>query len=104
MEEANSISSYPLKQAIDDGMLAAILPQRWGQLTNGKPLVATAAIMEAFSMAAIMEMWNEYVNWSKNIAPTLPEADRLFATKMNDQTVWVLEDDAAFTVLFPSDY
>jgi len=36
--------------------------------------------------------------------PTLPEAEQLFSTTMNDKKVWVIEDGAAFTILFPEDY
>jgi hypothetical protein len=36
--------------------------------------------------------------------PTLPEEDRLFTTTMNGDTVWVIEDDAAYTLMYPEDY
>jgi hypothetical protein len=31
----------------------------------------------------------------------LPEEDRLFHTSMNDTTGWVIEDGAAFTLMYP---
>ena len=34
----------------------------------------------------------------------LPEEDRLFSTTMNRETVWVIEDGAAFTLMYLSDY
>ena len=34
----------------------------------------------------------------------LPEEDRLFSTTINRETVWVIEDGAAFTLMYPSDY
>ena len=36
--------------------------------------------------------------------PTLPEADRLFHTTMNGKKVWVIEDCAAFTLMFPGSH
>jgi len=50
------------------------------------------------------EIWNEYVDWRKNVCATLPEEDQLFSTKMNGEKVWLLEDGAAFTMLYPEDY
>jgi hypothetical protein len=34
----------------------------------------------------------------------LPEEQQLFATTMNSKTVWVIEDEAAFTLMYPADY
>lgn len=34
----------------------------------------------------------------------LQEEDRLFQTKMNEKKVWVMEDSAAFTLMYPEDY
>jgi hypothetical protein len=101
---ADIIASYTWEQGIEDGALAKVFENRWPQLSGGKPIVATASIMEAFSLAALREIWNEYVEWCLHIMPTLKEEDRLFSTKMNNQTVWVMEDEAVFTILFPEDY
>jgi hypothetical protein len=98
------ISSYTWEQAVEDGALAKVFENRWQELSGGKPILATASIMEAFTLAAIREIWNEYVGWRENVMPTLQEEDRLFAAKMNNRTLWVMEDGQVFTVLFPSDY
>jgi hypothetical protein len=98
------IFEYTLAQAISDGVLVPIFEQRWKQLTGGKPLVATDAVSKAFSPAALIEIWNAYVDWRRNVMPTLPEEEQLFSTTMNDQKVWVIEDSQAFTILFPEDY
>ena len=45
-----------------------------------------------------------FVGWRKNVMPTLPEEERLFSTTMNRETVWVIEDGAAFTLMYPLDY
>jgi hypothetical protein len=102
--DADVISIYPLQQAIADGVLVEIFKNRWSQLTGGKPLVATRAVYEEFSLAALQEIWNKYVEWRKTVQPTLKPQEDLFVTKMNDLTVWVLEDGESFTILFPDDY
>lgn len=103
-KDADVISSYTWQQGVEDGALAKVFENRWQELSGGKPILATAAIMEAFSLAAIREIWNEYVPWRQDIMPTLPSEEQLFSTEMNSQTVWVIEDDAVFTILFPADY
>jgi len=101
---SNVIYAYTLKQAIEDGVLVEVFKNRWDELTGGKPLVATSHVMSELSLAAVQEIWNEYVVWREKVMPALPEEEQLFSTKMNDETVWVLEDGQAFTVLYPEDY
>ena len=36
--------------------------------------------------------------------PTLPEEEQMFHTTMNGKKVWVIEDGAAFTLMYPEDY
>ena len=102
--EPDVISVYSLKQAIEDGLLVEIFKNRWETLTGGKPIVATAHLSEAVSLAGLLEIWNAYVAWRRIVEPTLPEEKRLFATKMNGETVWVIEDSEAFTMMYPVDY
>jgi hypothetical protein len=103
-DDADVISAYPLAQAIEDGVLVEIFKHRWPQLSGGKPIVATAHLSNEVSLAGLMEIWNEFVHWRKHIMPTLPDADRLFHTTMDGKKVWVIEDDAAFTLMYPEDY
>ena len=98
------ISAYTLTQAIADGVLVEIFKNRWEQLSGGKPIVATAHLFDAVSQAGLLEIWNEYFTWRRNVEPTLPEEDRLFHTRMNGKTVWVMEDGQAFTLMYPEDY
>jgi len=35
---------------------------------------------------------------------TLPEEEQMFVTKVNDESIWVIEDGQAFTLLYPEDY
>ncbi len=98
------ISVYSLEQAIEDGVLVEVFKNRWEQLSGGKPIVATSHLFSQVSLAGLLEIWNEYVDWRKNIMPTLPEEDQLFATTMNGKKVWLLEDGQAFTMMYPEDY
>jgi hypothetical protein len=85
-------------------VLVEIFKNRWSELSGRKPLVATSHLFAEASHAALIEIWNEYVVWKKDVMPTLPEEERLFKTQMNSETVWVLEDGQAFTLLYPEDY
>jgi hypothetical protein len=98
------VSAYTLKQAIEDEVLVEVFKNRWDKLTAGKPIVATAHLAHEVSLAGLLEIWNEYVDWRRHTEPFIPEAERLFATSMNSQTVWVIEDGAAFTLMYPVDY
>ena len=103
-DDADVISTYTLQQAIEDGVLVEIFKNRWKTLSSGKPIVATAHLFNAVSLAGLLEIWNAYVAWRKHTEPTLPEEERLFTTTMNNHKVWVLEDGKAFTLLYPEDY
>lgn len=102
--DENIISGYGMDEAVSDGALVEVFRNRWDQLSGGKPIVATAPVYEDLSLAAIREIWNGYVAWRRDVAPSLPEEDRMFVTQMNGRDVWVIEDGAAFTVLYPEDY
>ena len=104
MQEPILVYSYGLQQAFDDGVLHPLWPKRWWQLTRGKALVATAAVKADISDAGLMEIWDAYVRWRRETEPTLPEEEKLFSTSMNGETVWLIEDGQAFTILYPSDY
>jgi hypothetical protein len=103
-DDADVISKYPLEQAIEDELLVEIFKNQWPQLSGGKPIVATAHLFNAISPAGQMEIWNEFVHWQKHVMPTLPEAERLFHTTMGGKKVWVIEDGAVFTLMYPEDY
>ena len=104
MEDAIVISSYPLDQAIADGVLVEVFKNRWEELSGGKPIVATAHLFNEVNLAGLMEIWNEYASWRKNIMETLPEEEQMFVTKMSGEKIWLLEDGAAFTMMYPEDY
>jgi hypothetical protein len=103
-DSTDAISTYTLRQAIADGVLVEVFKNRWDRLSGGKPIVATAHLAAEVSLSGMLEIWNEYVDWRRHTEPFLPEEERLFATRMNRQTVWVIEDEAAFTLMYPVDY
>src|SRR5690348_5012413 len=104
MSDEEVIVEYTLLQAIADGVLVEVFKKRWNSLSSGKPIVVTAHLFEEVSLAGLLEIWNEFVEWRRDVMPTLPEEDQLFHTKMNGKTVWVIEDGQAFTLLYPEDY
>jgi hypothetical protein len=103
-EDMNINATYGRQQAMKDGQLAEIFKHRWETLTGGKPIMATSHLSHEISLAGLLEIWNAYVQWRKHTEPFLPEEDRLFQTRMNGKTVWVIEDGAAFTFMYPDDY
>jgi hypothetical protein len=103
-DDADVISTYPLEQAIEDGILVEIFKNSWEELSGGKPIVATAHLHSDINLAGLMEIWNEFVHWQKTVMPMLPEEERLFHTTMNGKKVWVIADDVAFTLMYPEDY
>lgn len=104
MDEATIISVYSLEQAIEDGVLVEVFKNRWHELSQGKPIVATSHLFSQVSLAGLLDIWNEYVEWRTNVMPTLPEEDQMFVTTMDGEKVWLLEDGEAFTMLYPEDY
>jgi hypothetical protein len=64
--------AWPLKQAVEDGVLVEIFKKRWPELSGGKPIVATAHLFEEISLAGLMEIWNEFVKWQKEVMSGLP--------------------------------
>ena len=95
----NVIFEYTLSEAIDDGVLH---PLGW---VEGKPLVGTAGTVEDLPIEERQRLFGEFLEWQKSVEPTLAEEDRMFvATASNNQKVWVIDDGAAITLLYPSEY
>jgi hypothetical protein len=93
------IFTYTLNQAIQDGVLQ---PLGWAQ---GKPLMATRAIVNDLAIDEMRNLFMAFFDWQREVEPTLSEEDRMFvADASNEQTVWVIDDGAAITLLYPSDY
>jgi hypothetical protein len=104
MSSKNVIYAYTLHQAIADGLLVEVCKNRWGQLSGRKPIVATSHLFDEVSEAGLLEIWNAFVVWRKQVMPTLPEEEQIFVTEMNGEKVWVIEDGEAFTMMYPEDY
>lgn len=92
------ISTYSWQQGVEDGYLVELFKNRWEQLTNGKPILVTKNIFSEFSLAAFMEIWNEFAK------SDLKAKVGVFSTKMNMKKVWVIDDGVVFTIMFPEDY
>ena len=65
-DDIEVISTYTLKQAIEDGVLVEIFKNCWDELSNGQPIVATAHLFGKVSLAGLLEIWNEFVIWRKD--------------------------------------
>jgi hypothetical protein len=103
-DDADVISKYTLEQAIADRVLVEICKEHWQELTEGKPIVATAHLFDEISLGELAEVWDALVQWQKQVMPTLAEAEQLFHTTINGKEVWVIEDGAAVTLMYPADY
>jgi hypothetical protein len=96
------IYEYTLKQAIEDGVLVEIFKSDWEWLTKGKPVVATASIVADIPELELKKMWNQFVK-VRNI--TIETHDTYFANiAYNGVNVWIIEDGAAVTYMYPSEY
>jgi hypothetical protein len=104
VDDANAFYAYSLEEAIADGVLVEVFKNRWKELSGGVPIVATAHLFGEISLAGLMEIWNKYVSWRKNIMATLPKDDQLFVTTMNGKKVWIIDDGQTFTMMYPEDY
>ncbi|HEX2915594.1 MAG TPA: DUF6573 family protein [Chloroflexia bacterium] len=102
--DTDVIASYPLEQAIEDGVLVKLFEKRWPKLTGGKPIVATHSVYIRFSDVVLRNVWNDYVYWKREVERTLPEEKRLFTTIVSGQKVWVMEDEASYCLLLPEDW
>ena len=101
------LSKYSLEQAIKDGVLVEVFKNRWEQLSGGKPIVATSHLFSEVSLAGLMEIWNESVAWRskpKVYHQDEYDDDTTFVTQMNSNDIWLIEDGAAFTMMYPEDY
>lgn len=95
----NIIFEYTLGEAIVDEVLH---PLGW---VNGKPLIGTAETVADLAQDERQRLFADFLAWQRDVEPTLPEDERTFvATASNGQTVWVIDDGAAMTLLYPSDY
>ena len=98
-EQANVIFTYSLAEAIEDGVLCRL---GWAQ---GKPLIGTAAIVQDLPAQEREGLFQDFLRWQRETEPGLAEEDRMFvATASTGETVWVIDDGAAITLLYPSDY
>jgi hypothetical protein len=68
---------------------------RW----SGKPIVATTHLFNEISLAGLMEIWNEFVHWQKQIMPTLPVEQQQFSVLSHMKNTVKLKDAETFNTL-----
>jgi hypothetical protein len=99
MTQSHVIVAYTLEEALGDGVLHLM---GWAK---GKPLVATNGTMHDLPNEERQGLFQRFLAWQKDVEPTLPEEDRMFVeTASNQQKVWIIEDGAAITLLYPVEY
>jgi len=96
--------AYTWQQGVRDSILVKVFENRWPELSSGIPILATTHLFECVSLAALREIWNEYVVWVKNVMSTLPEEEQMFVTTMNGDKVWVIDSQICVTMMYPEDY
>jgi hypothetical protein len=98
----NLVSTYRLEGAIKDGIVAKLCYVLW----NGtyKPYVATTHVLEDIGRDGALEIWKDFAQWRSRVMPTLPEEDQLFVTGVDGRTIWIIEDDVAYTIMYSEDY
>jgi hypothetical protein len=96
---SNFIVAYTLDEALADGVL-----HRQGWLGR-KPLVATAGTVADLPFTERKALFDHFLKWREEVEPTLPEEERLFSHEAsNGQTIWIIDDGAAITLLYPHEY
>jgi hypothetical protein len=92
------ISRYTLKQALEDGLLIKILDY------NGKPVVCPSHLKDHFGTDDLYRVFYAFKAWDKDTRPTLPEEEQLFSTIYTNRKIWVIENEEAYTIMYPEDY
>lgn len=92
--------SYTVQDALDDGTFVKVFEKGWPALSGGHPIVATRTLYDALSQAALIEVYDGYVHWVNEIAPTLPATERRFTTQINGRDVSVVRDGSSLNMFW----
>jgi hypothetical protein len=98
------ITSYSIKQAIEDKAVIEVFKDEWDELSRGKPIVASMNVFEGVSERDLVEIWNRFVFWRKFIMPKVAKRERLFSMEVNHMMVWVIDYRVCFMMMYPEDY
>ncbi len=80
--------------------LVELWKEQWPSLSDGKPIMATTAIVETYDDEILKALWSLYGTWRIYVLPKLPEGERQFVTDVGPSTVWILESDDSYCVMF----
>ena len=102
-----TVYSYGNDQALEDGFFADVTPPSV-KSRGGMRWIVTDAVYKEFSLAAIAEMYNEFVKAIRKSATGWDNSEP-FVTKMNGKVLWCfLENEPTngrtFKIIFPSEY
>ena len=102
------IYSYTLEQAIEDGILAIPFDNNVLKLmmkhVDNKPIIATAHLFGDLDGEQLLDIWDKFIKWRKEVMPTLPEEYRMFSLEVNGKKVWVDETPYQVTLMYTEDY
>lgn len=101
-EDWEVITMYTLQDALEDGKLVEIFKDEWETLSKGKPIVATAAIVQDVLEPELSKMWNLFV--MRRIIDLAVNVRSLLVAEYNGETVWVMEDGESITYIYPHEY
>ena len=93
------IHSYSLEEAVEDGLLSLV-----GRV-GSRSVVVTIGIRTELPVEEWWQVVERFLIWQRQVELTLPEAERLFTYRAsNGQTIWVIDDGDAITMMYPDEY
>jgi hypothetical protein len=93
------IFHYSIEEALEDGVLHL---EGW---LGRRPLVTTQRVVTDLPPQERHAQFQAFLRWQREVEPTLPEEERLYhATVSTGARVWVIDDGAAITLLYPHEY
>lgn len=93
------IFHYSIEEALEDGVLHL---EGW---LGRRPLVATHGVVTDLPPDERQAQFQAFFRWQQEIEPMLPTEERLYhATATTGARVWVIDDGAAITLLYPHEY
>ena len=98
------IHSYGIPEAVADGILTPLFLDQGKYPEDGKQVIATTHLLDSIGVEATLKVWDDFQVWKRNVMPTLPEEDRLYAPTVDGFELFVIEDAVAYTLMLREDY
>lgn len=98
------VHSYTLSDAINDGVLVPLFLDEGKYPADGKHVVATSNLLDAIGVEATLKVWDEFQVWKRDVMPTLPEEDQLYAPVVGEHELFIIEDSVSYCIMLRTDY